>query len=203
LPTGVDVGVQRGQGDAELSRNVPCGVVAVGHHRHRSLELRLGHDARPPAGATARTGRRQSRHRALVDQVAFELGQGGENAEHEPAGGRRGVDVARQHLEANPALLQIADEADDVGQRASDPVELPHHERIALARCVERLGQARAVGRAARTNVVVDPLASGARERIALQVEALLARRDAHVADQHSSQHPVHQQPMSGGVCRR
>ena len=59
-----------------------------------------------------------------MDQVALELGQRREDAEHQPAGGGRGVDVAGQHLQPDAALVQIADEADDVGQRAAEPVEM-------------------------------------------------------------------------------
>jgi hypothetical protein len=105
-------------------------------------------------------------------------------------------------LTARCALVQIADEADDVGQRAADPVEFPHDQRVALPRHLKRLRQARAVGCAARADVVVDPLAPNARERVTLEVEALLARRHAHVADQHPSPRAVLHQPTLGKVYR-
>jgi hypothetical protein len=68
-------------------------------------------------------------------------------------------------LTARCALVQIADEADDVGQRAADPVEFPHDQRVALPRHLKRLRQARAVGCAARADVAVDPLAPRANAR--------------------------------------
>ena len=113
---------------------------------------------------------------ALVDEVTLELSERREDTKHEPAGGGRGIDVAGEHLQPDAVFLQIADEADDVGERAADPIQFPDHKSIALASNVERLGEARPLGRAARTHVVVDPLAPCATESIALKVEALLTR---------------------------
>src|SRR5260370_91775 len=84
-----------------------------------------------PAVSAARAGGREPRHGPLVDEVALKLGERREDSEYEPAGRRGGVHVAGQHLEPDPALLQIADKADDMGQRAADAIELPYNKSVA------------------------------------------------------------------------
>ena len=162
-------------------------VVAVGHQRHRRAELLPRHHARAPAGAFPGAGGGEPSHGAFVDQVALELGQGGEDAKHEPARRRRRVDVASEHLEAHAALCEIADEPHDVGQRATDPVQLPDRDRVALARDIERPVEARPLRALAGADVLVDPPGqdTGLEQRVALQVETLLGRRHARVPDQH------------------
>jgi hypothetical protein len=41
---------------------------------------------------------------------------------HEAPGRGGGVDVASQHLQPDTALLQVADQSDDMRQRAADTV---------------------------------------------------------------------------------
>jgi hypothetical protein len=120
-----------------------------------------------------------------VDEVALKLGERREDSEYEPAGRRGGVHVAGQHLEPDPALLQIADKADDMGQRAADAIELPYNKSVAIPGDVERLGKAGTLGRPPRTDIVIDPLASSPFQCVALEIEVLLPGRYAHVADQH------------------
>ena len=107
-----------------------------------------------------------------MDEVAFELSQGGENAEDEPTGAARRVDLARENLEADVTGAQIGHELDDVGERTSDPVQLPHREGVTGAGDVESPGEPRPLGCTARAHVVVDALAARLLQRVTLQVEA-------------------------------
>jgi hypothetical protein len=111
-----------------------------------------------------------------MDEVTLELGERREDAEHEPARRRGGVDLTREDLQADAALLQVSDELDDVGQRAPDAVELPYDQRIARTRHLERTGKTRPFGCAPGAGVVVDTLTAGLRDGVALQIEALTGR---------------------------
>ena len=88
---------------------------------------------------------------------------------------RGGVDLTREDLQAD-ARRAVGHELDDVGQRAPDAVELPHHQRIARTRHLERTGKTRPFGRTPGAGIVVDTLAAGLRDGVALQIEALTGR---------------------------
>jgi hypothetical protein len=200
LPRAVHVGVERAGGDAELLGHIGCGVAPVGHHRHGRAQLRASHQPWPATRTTAGAGRGETGHGALAEEVALELGQGGEDAEHEPPGDARGIDAAGQHPEADAAGLQRAHQLHHMGERAADPVQLPDHERIAGADHVQRTGEAGSVGDGTATRVLVDPLRldAGGEQRVALQGEALLGRGHPHVADQHRRALPLAAQTIAG-----
>ena len=61
--------------DAEAFRDVADVVVSISHQRSCHLEITACDLGWPAAGLAACTGRLQSRHRALTDQIALELGQ--------------------------------------------------------------------------------------------------------------------------------
>jgi hypothetical protein len=65
------------------------------------------------------------------------------------------------------------------------PVELPDDERVALPENVERLLESRTVGDLPAHRVVEDLDASGACQRLVLNVETLVLGRDTGVADAH------------------
>jgi len=50
------------------------------------------------------------------------------------------VDPAGEHPQADAALLKCTDQFDNMGERPADPIELPDHQRVALAQCVQRAG---------------------------------------------------------------
>ena len=85
----------------DIGRRVP----PIGHHRHRRAQLGARHHTRPAARAATGTRGGEPGHGALPDQIAFELGEGGEDAEHQSPGGTGRVDAARQHLEADSLRL--------------------------------------------------------------------------------------------------
>ena len=64
--------------------------------------------------AAAGSGGGQSGAGAFADQVAFELGQGGEDVEHELASRGGGVDRLLQAAEPDAAFSQAGDGVDQV-----------------------------------------------------------------------------------------
>jgi hypothetical protein len=67
--------------------------------------------------AAAGPGRGQAGAGAFADEVAFELGQGGEDVEAELAAGSGGVDRLLQAAEPNPTLGQPGNGVDQVAER--------------------------------------------------------------------------------------
>ena len=62
------------------------------HCRHRQPQLGGGHLERPAAFPPAPAGRGKAGKREQPDQLPLEIGQGGEDAKDQLAGGGRGVD---------------------------------------------------------------------------------------------------------------
>ena len=106
LPLGRKVPVQGLPRDTEFLAEVADLGFRLPHRRYRQPQLGRRHLEGPPAFPSACPRRGQTRHGALGDQLALELGQRGENAKNQLAGGGRGVDgraVAGQHFEADAA----------------------------------------------------------------------------------------------------
>jgi hypothetical protein len=74
--------------------------------------------------AAAGAGGGQAGAGPLPDQVAFELGQGGEHVEHELAAGGGGVDLLLQAAEPDATLGQAGDGVDQVAQRPAQPTRM-------------------------------------------------------------------------------
>ena len=93
------------------------------------------------------------------------------------------------YLEADPLDLQPGHQLNDMAQRAADAVELPNHERIVPTELIKCPGKAGAFGDGAAAGVLVQALAAGRLQGVALQCQVLLGRGHAHVADQHRATH--------------
>ena len=106
------------------------GVYLATQLNGRAAALEHGHRRK------ASTGSFQAEHK-----VALELGKRCKDAEDEPAGYGRGIDVVCQHLQTDAAFLQIADQSHNMRKRTTDPVQLPHHQSVFPARRVEGLRQ--------------------------------------------------------------
>ena len=66
-------------------------------------------------------------------------GERGEDAEHQLAAGRSGIDarpMAGQHFEANAAFGQLVYGVDQMPQIAAQPIELPDNKRITVTKCL-------------------------------------------------------------------
>jgi hypothetical protein len=72
--------------------------------------------------AAAGPGSGQPRRSAFADQVAFKLGQGGEDMEHQLAAGGGRVDRLLETPEPNAAVGKAGHSVDQVPQGAAEPV---------------------------------------------------------------------------------
>ena len=134
-------------------------------------------------------------HGAFADQIALELGECGEDPEHEAPGGGRGVDLgalAGEHAQAHAARGQLLDGVDEVGEVAPEAVELPHHEHVALSERAQAVLEPRTVAAHPGGQIIVEVLRvdAGSTQRVALEVERLgaVGLGDASVADSRVSQ---------------
>ena len=71
--------------------------------------------------------------RAHADQVGFELGEGGEDVEEHFAHGVGGIIDARSQSQPDATFDQSVGDGAGIGNRARQPVELRHDERVAGA----------------------------------------------------------------------
>ena len=112
---------------------------------------------------------------AFADQLPLELGQRREDAEHEAAGRRGGVDLRTlpgEHPQAHAAGRQVLHGVDQVSEGAAEAVEFPDNEHIARPErahaAVEPLAVVADAGRA--VVVDVDGVDAPGLQRVALQV---------------------------------
>jgi hypothetical protein len=95
------VAIERLTGDAELGTKFANIRAWLAHGGLSEAQLRRCHLERPSTVATAGAGRRETRSGPLDDEIAFELGERGEDAENQTAVCGRGVEVgalAGQHF---------------------------------------------------------------------------------------------------------
>ena len=189
----VDVHVQRRRGDPEPTREVLRVGLARSHGAHRHSKHGAIHLARPSALATSRPGRRKASAGAFDDEFALELRQRREDPEHQTPVRSGGVDLgagAREYAKTHAAGAQLVHGAHQVLQIASEPVELPHDERVSRLQRLEAGVEARAVILASGGAVFVDALRgdAGVEKRVALQVQELapIGLGDPRIADQQS-----------------
>jgi hypothetical protein len=81
---------------------------------------------------------------AFADEVAFELGQSGEDMEHQFAARGGGVDRLLEAAEPDPTLSQPGDGVDQMPQGAAEAVELPDGQGVAgrsWSRSCSRVGR--------------------------------------------------------------
>jgi hypothetical protein len=104
--------IDRGPADPQRRGNRADCVLPGRIHLLSHLELVGGHHWRSAAVAAAGPGGLQSRGGAFADEVAFELGQGGEDMEDELAARGGGVDRLLQAPEPDAAVGQAGDGVD-------------------------------------------------------------------------------------------
>src|SRR5918997_6341847 len=174
--------VERPTPSMEQISSIECSPSALS--RLASFAL-LSSSARglPPRRARAR--RFQPSHRPLKHQVPLELRHRSEDVEDQLAPGRGRVDALAQAHELYPALLQSPNQLDELLQRPAETVELPHHQRIALAHVFQRGTQLGPV-RLARGNLLLEYLLAPSRQEVPpLQLRVLVLLASAYVADLH------------------
>src|SRR4051794_32044051 len=125
-----EIPIERRLRDPQRPADVLDGVRRVAVERHGVPLLLVIEVAGPAALPPACPGSGEAGEGPLPDDVPLELGQGAEDVEDELAAARRRVDGLLQAPEAHAAMAQVGDCLDEVLEAASEPVELPDHERI-------------------------------------------------------------------------
>jgi hypothetical protein len=121
---------------------------------------------------------------ALDDQLAFELGDRGQDVEEQPADRGGGVDALLQDPQPDLALLQLDGQGGEVLDRPAEAVESSDDQDVARAQVPHGRVELRAGGQLAGRLVDEQLVAAGSGEQVALGVGVLVAFADAAVADQ-------------------
>jgi hypothetical protein len=82
-------------------------------------------------------------------------------------------------------VFQVGDESDEIGEVAAQPIESPNNEGVAFTQALEAAFQLRPGDVLSAGLFFVYLTASGTLECVSLQIEGLVIRRDAGVADAH------------------
>jgi hypothetical protein len=141
----------------------------------------LSTEGRPPRRPRARAAARPAPG-AFADEVAFELGEGGEDVEDEFAAGGGGVDRLLEAAEPDAAVGEAGDGVDQVPQGAAEAVEFPDDQGVARRRLVQDLLEDGAVAAGAIGGLGEHPAAASRREGVDLALGLLVAGGDAGTA---------------------
>jgi hypothetical protein len=164
------------------------GVLGAGEQVAREPDLLDGQRRGPPEAHAAGAGGVQAFMSAFDDELTNELGQGGEDMEHEPPAGGSGVQGLVQALEAHAAAAQISDQGDEVLQGAGEPVQAEDNEGVPRAQVVKGRVELFTLGGAAGLLLGEHPQAPGFLQGADLPVEDLSLARDPGVPDQGAGQ---------------
>ncbi len=188
----VDVGIERGCGQAEALGHLGRIGLGVAHRGHGHGQRGPVHLARTTAHAAPGTRSFEAGLGTLGDKLAFKLSKCRKNPEGEPAIGGGGVDLrpgAGQHFQAHPPHAQVLGRVDQMLEVAPEPVQPPQHERVARLQRLEAGDQAGTCIMPAGGKVLVNAfgLNSSSQQRITLGSERLrtIALRNPDVADEH------------------
>lgn len=121
---------------------------------------------------------------AFDHQFPLYLGQAGHDVKKEAAGWRASIDGIGQTLELDTLLMQFTNQIDQILDAASQAIQFPNHERVALAQHFQCLGESWTLGSTATDLVVVNLFTARLGQGFGLKVEVLFLSRDAGIADQ-------------------
>src|SRR5271157_6351977 len=88
---------------------------------------------RPSQALPVLSGMSQSGANPLAQDLAFELGEYGQQTGHGPTGGRGQVQRFGQRNETDAEMFQFPQSAEQVGDRASPTIQSPHQHGVDLA----------------------------------------------------------------------
>ena len=128
----------------------------------------------PTAGAATGPGRLQAGQGALADHPTLELGERGEEVEHQLAAGGGGVDRLGERAQAEAAHPEILDGLDQLLQGTGEAIQLPDHQRVALAHVRQGRLEGGSLALGAGRLLLADLLAAGGPQRVELQGQILL-----------------------------
>ena len=149
---------------------------------------------RPPL--RPRAGSSQPRVGPLTDEVALELGEGSEDVEDEFAPARGGVDVLGQGAEPHPTLGEVLYDRDQMANRATQPVQTPDDDRVALAELVEETVELRTRVKSPRRAIGEGLDAARCLEGVKLKRRVLVCRRNSGISEKVSHSPSVTQRVM-------
>ncbi len=116
----------------------------------------------------------------------LEFGDRAQDLEEHAAHRGGGVDALVEHDQVDALGLQPLGQLDEVLQGAAEPVELGHHELVAIAGDQEGFVEFGASGELAGRLVGEDLLAAGRAERVLLRFGMLITSADPGHADSHA-----------------
>lgn len=140
----VDAGSADSQGVGDLGDGGAGGQESFG----RFGSLGSPHGGAAEAGASG-SGGFQAGDGPLDGELALELRQAGDEVDHEAAGGGGGVDGFVEAAEVDAAFGEVVDGGHEMRERASEAVEAPHDEGVALVELGQGLVEAGAGGQGA------------------------------------------------------
>ena len=120
--------------------------------------------------------------------MSLELGKGAEHMENQTAATRTRVDLFLQAHQTNAGLFKLFGQQDQIMQCASKAVEPPDDDYIAGSSHFEQQRQARSRGLRPAQSIFEELFAASRAKSISLQIEILIVRRNACVAEQHFCQ---------------
>ena len=194
IAVGINVSIQGDGLDAQFLAELGNTGVAVCHGSLGQSDLCLRQrefsTTSTPSGARGL----KAGHGSLPDELTFELGERGKNAEGEPPGCGCRVDLRalpRQHLQSDTAIRKVGDGLHQVMEAPAETIEFPDHEHIAVAEGLEASLQTGALIFLSRNAVRVDLALLDARhdQGVVLQIELLapICFGDPCVSNQHVS----------------
>lgn len=129
-PVGCPHVIERRTRHVEMARNLGNRHDATGHHRQYSLSLFCIERLRPPTFSTSGTRSFETGQRAFLDKFALEFCKRREEMKYELACRARGIDRLFQRPEFDATTFEVVDDARQVVEVASQPVQSPDDECV-------------------------------------------------------------------------
>ena len=104
---------------------------------------------------------------------------------NEPTGRGNSFDLLGERLKVDLPLFQLGDQSDKIGEVAAQAIKPPNHEGVAFSQAFEAAFKLRPAGVLPAGLLFVYLSALGVLKCVSLQIEDLIIRRDAGVANAH------------------